>query len=152
MCPPTEAERLRAWLPEATTPETFVVPFAGHAIMIESGEIVCDVINDFLVGLDPHLSHAWQLSYTAGEKWSLKNEEKVFFMVRNLTVVDDCSKRVRSHWDISSSSNESISLTRSKLTIDSASNRPGPFPLPSHSSISQGASRYRYIARRRCCL
>lgn len=45
--------------------------------MIESPEIVCDVINDFLVKMDPHLSHAWQLSYTAGEKWSLKNEQKV---------------------------------------------------------------------------
>lgn len=56
----------------------FIVPLAGHAIMIEAGEIVSDVINDFLVKLDPHLSHAWQLSYTAGEKWSLKNEQKVY--------------------------------------------------------------------------
>jgi hypothetical protein len=55
----------------------FIVPLAGHAIMIEAGEIVSDVINDFLIKLDPHLSHAWQLSYTAGEKWSLKNEQKV---------------------------------------------------------------------------
>jgi len=55
----------------------FIVSFAGHAIMIEAGEIVCDVINDFFVKLDPHLSHAWQLAYTAEDKWSLKNKEKV---------------------------------------------------------------------------
>jgi hypothetical protein len=46
--------------------------------MIEAGELVCDVINDFLVKMDPHLSHGWQLAYTAGEKWSLKNEQKVY--------------------------------------------------------------------------
>lgn len=77
VCPPNNAKKLRAWLPDEKTPEPFIVPFSGHAIMVEAGEIVCDVINDFLVKLDPHLSHAWQLSYTAGEKWSLKNEEKV---------------------------------------------------------------------------
>ena len=55
----------------------FIVPYAGHAIMIEAPEIVCDVMNDFLVQLEPHLSHAWQLSYSATDKWSLKNEEKV---------------------------------------------------------------------------
>ena len=55
----------------------FIVPYAGHAIMIEAGEIVCDVINDFFVKLDLHLSHAWQLAYTAEDKWSLKNKEKV---------------------------------------------------------------------------
>jgi len=45
--------------------------------MIEAGEVVCDVINDFLIKLEPHLLHAWQLSYSAGETWSLKNEQKV---------------------------------------------------------------------------
>jgi hypothetical protein len=55
----------------------FIVPYAGHAIMIEAPEIVSDVINDFLVQLEPHLSHAWQLSYSATDKWNLKNEEKV---------------------------------------------------------------------------
>ena len=58
-------------------PDLYIVPYAGHAILLEAGEIVCDVINDFLIKLEPHLSHAWQLSYTAGEKWSLKNEQKV---------------------------------------------------------------------------
>lgn len=91
--------------------------------MIDSGEIVCDVINDFLVGLDPHLSHAWQLSYTAGEKWSLKNEQKVSFVTCHLTVVDERSKRVRSHWNVPASSNESTSPTCSKVIVDSASDR-----------------------------
>jgi hypothetical protein len=45
--------------------------------MIEAGEVVCDVINDFLIKLEPHLSHAWQLSYSAEETWGLKNEKKV---------------------------------------------------------------------------
>jgi hypothetical protein len=45
--------------------------------MIEAEEIVCDVISDFLIKLEPHLSYAWQLSYSAGETWSLKNEQKV---------------------------------------------------------------------------
>ena len=45
--------------------------------MIEAPEIVCGVMNDFLVQLEPHLSHAWQLAYSATDKWSLKNEEKV---------------------------------------------------------------------------
>ena len=45
--------------------------------MIEAREVVCDVINDFLIKLEPHLSHAWQLSYSAAETWSLKNERKV---------------------------------------------------------------------------
>ena len=57
--------------------DMFVVPHAGHAIMVEAGEVVCDVINDFFIKLEPQLSHAWQLSYTDGEKWSLKNEQKV---------------------------------------------------------------------------
>jgi hypothetical protein len=77
VCPPTDAEKIRASLRDEGTPDLFIVPLAGHAIMIEAGEIVCDVVNDFLIKLDPHLSHAWQLSYTAGEKWSLKNEQKV---------------------------------------------------------------------------
>ena len=55
----------------------FLVSFVGHAIMIEAAEIVCDVINEFLIKLEPQLSHAWQLAYTAEDKWSLKNEEKV---------------------------------------------------------------------------
>lgn len=45
--------------------------------MIEAAEIVCSVIDDFLVKLDPDLSRAWQLSYAAGDKWGLKNEQKV---------------------------------------------------------------------------
>jgi len=45
--------------------------------MIEAPEIICDVISEFLIKLEPHLSHAWQLAYTAEDKWSLKNKEKV---------------------------------------------------------------------------
>jgi hypothetical protein len=77
VCPPTDGERIRTWLSASNTPDMFIVPYAGHAIMIEAPEIVCDVMNDFLVQLEPHLSHAWQLSYSATDKWSLKNEEKV---------------------------------------------------------------------------
>lgn len=77
VCPPTEGEKIRAWLSAPDSPEMFIVPYAGHAIMAEAGEIVCDIINDFLIKLEPHLSHAWQLSYSAGETWSLKNEQKV---------------------------------------------------------------------------
>jgi hypothetical protein len=55
----------------------FTVPYAGHAIMFEAAEIVCDVINDFFIKLEPHLSHAWQLAYADGDKWCLKNEKKV---------------------------------------------------------------------------
>lgn len=77
VCPPTEGEKIQAWLSAPNTPDMFIVPCAGHAIMIEAGEIVCDIINDFLIKLEPHLSHAWQLSYCAGETWSLKNEQKV---------------------------------------------------------------------------
>jgi hypothetical protein len=47
--------------------------------MIEAGEIVCDIVNDFLIKLEPHLSHAWQLSYCADDTWSLKNEQKVWY-------------------------------------------------------------------------
>jgi hypothetical protein len=84
----------------------FIVPLAGHAIMIEAGEIVSDVINDFLIKLDPHLSHAWQLSYTAGEKWSLKNEQKVPHPSTSLTAVEERSKRVRKNRHISPPRNE----------------------------------------------
>ena len=77
VCPPKDGEKIRAWLSAPNTPDMFIVPYAGHAIMIEAPEIVCDVMNDFLVQLEPHLSHAWQLSYSATDKWSLKNEEKV---------------------------------------------------------------------------
>ena len=45
--------------------------------MIEAGEAVCDVINGLLIKLEPHLSHEWQLSYSAEKAWSLKNEPKV---------------------------------------------------------------------------
>jgi hypothetical protein len=45
--------------------------------MIEAPEIVCDVMNEFLIKLEPQLSHGWQLAYTAEDKWSLKNEQKV---------------------------------------------------------------------------
>jgi len=55
----------------------FIVPSSGHGIMIEAGELVSDIINEFLIKLEPHLSHAWQLSYCAGETWSLKNEQEV---------------------------------------------------------------------------
>jgi len=68
---------IRSWLTNPNTPDLYIVPYAGHAILLEAGEIVCDVINEFLVKLEPYLSHAWQLSYTAGENWSLKNEQKV---------------------------------------------------------------------------
>ena len=68
------------------TPDMFIVPYAGHVVMIEAGEIVRNVINDFLIKLDPHLSHAWQLSYTAGERWRLKNEQKVALLNRRLMI------------------------------------------------------------------
>jgi hypothetical protein len=77
LTPPTESETIRGWLTNPGSPEVYIVPYAGHSIMIEAGEIVCDVINDFIIQLEPHLSHAWQLAYSAGEKWSLKNEQKV---------------------------------------------------------------------------
>ena len=77
MCPPTEGEKIRTWLSAPNPPEIYIVPFAGHAIMIEAGEIVCRAICEFLSSLEPNLSHEWQLSYSAGETWSLKNEEKV---------------------------------------------------------------------------
>jgi len=70
----------------------FIVPYAGHAVMIEAGEIVCDVMNDFLVKLEPCLSHSWQLAYSAGDKWSLKNEQKVSPHSNYLTIVDERPK------------------------------------------------------------
>jgi len=77
VCPPTDGAKIREWLRGTESPDEFVVPFAGHAIMIEAPEIVCDVMNEFLIKLEPQLSHGWQLSYTADDKWSLKNEQKV---------------------------------------------------------------------------
>jgi hypothetical protein len=61
--------------------EHYVVPGAGHQVMIVNPELVNPVITEFLIkkcGLDT-LSGAWQiLNKTAGEnKWDLKNYEKV---------------------------------------------------------------------------
>lgn len=79
VCPPSDGEKIREWLRGTKSPDAFIVPFAGHAIMIEAPEIVCDVMNEFLIKLEPQLSHGWQLSYTADDKWSLKNEKKVTY-------------------------------------------------------------------------
>jgi len=60
--------------------------------MIEAPEIVCDVMNDFLIQLEPQLSHAWQLSYSATDKWNLKNEEKVISLPTDLRESGEISK------------------------------------------------------------
>jgi hypothetical protein len=61
--------------------EHYIVPGAGHQVMIVNPELVNPVITEFLIkscGLET-LSGAWQiLNKTAGEnKWDLKNYEKV---------------------------------------------------------------------------
>jgi hypothetical protein len=61
--------------------EHYIVPDAGHQVMIVNPELVNPVITEFLIkkcGLET-LSGAWQiLNKTAGEnKWDLKNYEKV---------------------------------------------------------------------------
>jgi hypothetical protein len=77
VCPPTDGEKLQTWISRSGTAEIFIVPFVGHAIMLEAPEIISDVISEFLIKLEEQLSHAWQLAYTAEDKWSLKNKEKV---------------------------------------------------------------------------
>ncbi|KAK9472704.1 protein-tyrosine phosphatase-like protein [Dipodascopsis tothii] len=56
-----------------------VIPGGSHACLVESSEIVCGLINDFITHhVDERLSLGWQLAYLASrdDKWSLKNEAK----------------------------------------------------------------------------
>ena len=103
--------------------------------MIEAGELVCDVINDFLIKMDPNLSHGWQLAYTAGEKWSLKNEQKVTSRYQ-LTTVDERPTRVQSRRNVTVESNEGIPQSI-PFNEDTATNGPSPFPIPFDPPIFQ---------------
>ncbi|KAK7203936.1 Alpha/Beta hydrolase protein [Myxozyma melibiosi] len=56
-----------------------VIPRAGHMCLVDRHQLVCGIINDFIVDcVDERLSLGWQLAdlATRDDKWSLKNEAK----------------------------------------------------------------------------
>ncbi|KAK9459033.1 Alpha/Beta hydrolase protein [Lipomyces oligophaga] len=56
-----------------------IIPKTGHMCLVDHHELVCGIINDFIVGsIDQRLSLGWQLADIASrdDKWSLKNEAK----------------------------------------------------------------------------
>ncbi|KAF9401735.1 hypothetical protein BGX21_000801 [Mortierella sp. AD011] len=87
VCPSTNVEQIYKWCRSANerTKSPFIIPKAGHQTMLEKWEHVTPIISSFLIKdcemttMDP----AWQITKKCQEenKWSLKNTEKVGFIV-----------------------------------------------------------------------
>ncbi|KAG0014448.1 hypothetical protein BGZ80_010431 [Entomortierella chlamydospora] len=87
VCPSVNVEQIYKWCRSANerTKSPFIIPKAGHQTMLEKWEHVTPIISSFLIKdcemttMDP----AWQITKKCQEenKWSLKNTEKVGFIV-----------------------------------------------------------------------
>lgn len=132
--------------------EHYIVPGAGHQVMIVNSELVNPVITEFLIkkcGLET-LSGAWQiLNKTAGEnKWDLKNYEKVGvvlgeqFLMLVLTFAARISVEARRYYLVHKHRTFVVQSDESNAT-----NRPRSLSLSIHSQPPRNRLHHRHIER-----